>query len=85
MQTCTETICARVSQLLYNIYYPIYSDNKANIKDQIALEMIQSMVLKHMGLDARKPVFGVCEQQRHRPACALCICTVWSVSLLFTH
>ena len=23
-----------------------------------------------MGLDARKPVFGVCEQQRRRPACA---------------
>ena len=22
-----------------------------------------------MGLDARKPVFWVCEQQRHRPAC----------------
>ena len=23
-----------------------------------------------MGLDVRKPVFGVCEQHRHRPACA---------------
>ena len=23
-----------------------------------------------MGRDARKPVFGVCEQQRRRPACA---------------
>ena len=23
-----------------------------------------------MGLDTRKPVFGVCEQQRLRPACA---------------
>ena len=23
-----------------------------------------------MGLDARKPVFGVCEQQNGRPACA---------------
>ena len=23
------------------------------------------------GLRGRKPVFGVCEQQRHRPACAL--------------
>ena len=23
----------------------------------------------HLGLDARKPVLGVCEQQKHRPAC----------------
>ena len=32
---------------------------------------IQSvMTLKHMGLDARKPVFGFSEQKRRRPACA---------------
>ena len=26
--------------------------------------------LNNLGLDARKPVIGVCEQQRRRPACA---------------
>ena len=26
--------------------------------------------IKHVGLDARKPVFGVCDQQRRRPAWA---------------
>ena len=26
--------------------------------------------LHEFGLDARKPVFRVCEQQKHRPACS---------------
>ena len=45
--------------------------------------------LYNMGLDARKPVFGVGEQQRHRPAGALaqtdqrlCYLTFWNKSYL---
>ena len=40
----------------------------------------------HLGRDARKPVFGVCEQKMHRPACAstqtdqrLCYLLFWKV------
>ena len=30
----------------------------------------KSMHMSNLGLNARKPVFGGCEQQRRRPACA---------------
>ena len=30
----------------------------------------KSHVMAHLGLDATKPVFGVCVQHRRRPACA---------------
>ena len=29
-----------------------------------------ALCVYEMGLGARKPVFGACKQQRHRPACA---------------
>ena len=38
-----------------------------------------------MGLDARKPSLGVCEQQRRRPACGYVIRAVWSAPLLFAY
>ena len=38
------------------------------------------ITLQIMGLDARKPVFGVCEQHRRRPTCASVIFYLVSVS-----
>ena len=34
---------------------------------------------KYKGLDARKPVFGVCEQQVRRPAYTFVICLLESI------
>ena len=31
---------------------------------------VEHLQIRYMGLDARKPVSGVCEQHRRRPACA---------------
>ena len=39
-------------------------------KNKWVLHMTKSLIKSQMGLDARKSVFGVCEQQRRRPACA---------------
>ena len=38
------------------------------------------LVIYTMGLDTRKPIFGICEQQRRRPNCA-----VRSAPLLFAY
>ena len=32
--------------------------------------MIQEIIMFDISLDTRKPVFGVCDQVRHKPACA---------------
>ena len=37
---------------------------------------------KYMGLDARKPVFGVREQQRRRPTCIISKLAMGEVSII---
>ena len=47
------------------------TDKKILIKITAKHEHVaQTICNAYMGFDARKPVFGVCEQQRHRSACA---------------
>ena len=46
---------------------------------------------EYIGLDVRKPVFSICEQQRRRPTCASAqtgqhlSCTYWSAPLVSTY
>ena len=45
-------------------------DFEKKAKEHEKFSSRQRINIGEMDLDARKPVFGVYEQQRHRPACA---------------
>ena len=52
---------------------------------KLGVLMIRKNYFVPLGLDARKPVFGCCEQLRRRPACAFAqtderLCFYWKVS-----
>ena len=67
---------AKVTHPSINIFKHFFSETKEQIQ-----------VIYHMGLDARKPILGVCEQQKRRLACAyaqtdqrLCYSLFWKVT-----
>ena len=58
------------NQAHLNICCVVKQNTYCLVKQSKSSKICISVHINHMGLDVRKPVFSVCEQQRRLPGCA---------------